>query len=85
MENRPHNADTQDRHANVAKPLPANIDYVGPLADARAIRRPKVYLPGFITTASVTRLQRPVRIHATWLDDGCSRGDATHHAHYDGR
>jgi len=65
----------------------ANIDHAGPLADARAIRCPKVYLPGFITTASVTRLQRPVRVQAIWLDDGCSRGDAsaTHRAHYAGR
>jgi len=85
VENRRHNADTQDRHANPAERLPANIDHPGPLAVARAICRQELYLPGSVITVSVTRLQRPVRAQTVRLDDGCCRGDATHGALYAGR
>jgi len=78
VENRHHNADTQDR--NTAERLPANIDHAGLVAVAGAIRRPEVHLPGPAQTASVTRLQRSVRVQAIGLDDGCYRGGATHRA-----
>ena len=64
MENRHHNADTQDRHTSTAQQLPANIDHAGLVAVARAIRPPEVYLPGPAQTASVTRLQQSVCIQS---------------------
>jgi len=78
VENRRHNADTQDRHTITADRLPANIDHAGVVAVARAIRRPEVHLPGPAQSASVTRLQRSVCVQAIGLDDGCYRGRATH-------
>ena len=42
MENRHHNAGTQDRHASTAERLPANIDDAGIVAVARALRRQEV-------------------------------------------
>ena len=85
MENCHHNADTQDRYSSTAERLQTNFNYAGSLTIARAIRRPEVHLSGSITTTTVTRLQRPVRIQANRLDHGCSRGDVTYCALYAGQ
>jgi len=88
VENRHHNADTEERHAGVPERLPANIDHRGPVAVVGAVCRPEVYPFSSVSTVPVAGLQRSVRVQADRLDDGCDRSDVIHtvrsmHSDYD--